>query len=85
MKRTAIATGYIFTQEIDVSTKNWKNLIIMYEHLIGGQYKDEDGEIYTFFGLVHTEEDYYFGMTAQGGIKLISCVATPEMAGLKRI
>jgi len=58
---------------------NWEQLIKECEGLYGGLYKDRDGAFHRFFGLVHTDEDYYYGMTRlSGGMRLLSCVASFE-------
>lgn len=55
---------------------NWRNIIGECEHLIGKRFKDRNGVQYTFFGIVHGEDDYYYGMCKKGGtgMILLTCV-----------
>jgi hypothetical protein len=54
---------------------NWRLLVNEYQHLFGRQYIDDHGGTFTFFGLVHSEDDYYFGMCGPGvPLRLLSCV-----------
>lgn len=60
---------------------NWRNLVKEYESLIGRQYKNGNNA-YTFFGLVWSDDDFYFGMLGKGGkLSLLSCAGTPESFG----
>lgn len=68
-----------------MSSDNWNRIVGKYGSLIGRQYKDEKGKVYSFFGLVHGDDDFYFGMAAQGDLRLLSCVGTPETMGLELI
>ena len=64
---------------------NWKFLVEKYEKLLNTHYKDNNGEVYTFFGLVHASDDYYFGMSEYKTKKvmLLSCVCDIEDHGFK--
>ena len=59
--------------------ENWKKIVTEYEEFIGRQYKN-DGHIYIFFGLVHAEDDYYYGMMKldDNTLRLLSCVGDIE-------
>lgn len=60
---------------------NWQSLVCKYDHLIGKKFRDKrTGDIYTFFGLVHGDDDYYYGMCRKYGQGLIlsSCVGRLE-------
>lgn len=63
---------------------NWERLISKYENFVGKQYRDiRNGKIYTFFGLVHSDDDYYYGMCRVGELQLHSCVFSIETGGLE--
>lgn len=64
---------------------NWRILVKKYEKLLNTQYKDGAGKVYTFFGLVHASDDYYFGMSENSTKKrvLLSCVGDIEDFGFK--
>lgn len=66
---------------------NWRTLVAQYRDLIGREYKDSKGKEYTFFGLVDGDDDYYYGMAPKdgSGVKLLSCVGSPEGFGYKLI
>jgi len=59
---------------------NWRNIVNENEHLIGRRFKDHLGRKYSFFGIVHGGDDYYYGMSRIGnkGITLLSCVGDFE-------
>lgn len=59
---------------------NWIKLVEKYEQDIGKLYRSEDGEIYKFFGLVHGDDDFYYGLmeVKTGKPFLVSCVAALE-------
>lgn len=63
----------------------WNQLVEEYEPLIGAQYRCGE-HTYTFFGLVHGGDDYYYGMWQHGTGKceLLSCVGAPESFGYFR-
>jgi len=66
---------------------NWRILVEKYEKLLNTQYESCHGDVYTFFGLVHASDDYYFGMTENSTKKLIllSCVGDIEGHGFTLI
>jgi len=62
---------------------NWSLLIKEYDHLIGKKFVNK-GEDYTFFGLVHGSDDYYYGMCDNNNqILLISCVGDLNTYGFE--
>jgi len=63
---------------------NWITLVKEYEPLTGRLYLN-DGFLYKFFGLVHGDDDYYYGMSrvSDGQVRLLSCVGSPEGFGYK--
>jgi len=45
-------------------------------------YKDEQGKLYRLFGVVHAEDDYYYGlMDDKGKLTLATCVGSLETNG----
>ncbi len=62
---------------------NWNLLIRECEGLYDRTFTYSDGNEYLFFGLVHTDEDYYYGMKRRGTneILLLSCVGDFETHG----
>lgn len=65
--------------------KNWKRLVMECENLLGKQYRDNKGHFYTFFGLVHSNDDYYYGMWRPGEMNLLSCVGSMETHGFELV
>ena len=56
---------------------NWRAIVKHYEPKIGFRYKDNRGVEYVFFGLVHAEDDYYYGlMSDDGKVRLATCVGS---------
>ena len=66
---------------------NWRAILKEVESLIGRDFLEErTGIVWRFFGLVHGDDDYYFGMyhsTGPGAGKLClsSCVGSLETNG----
>ena len=59
---------------------NWTLIVKEYYPKIGFRYKDHSGVEYLFFGLVHAEDDYYYGlMSNDGKMRLATCVSGLEM------
>lgn len=58
---------------------NWTLIVKEYWPKLGFQYKDNDGNEYEFFGLVHAEDDYYYGlMRKDRTVILATCVGGLE-------
>lgn len=59
---------------------NWTLIVKEYEPKINFMYKDDRGVRYTFFGLVHAEDDYYYGLMDcdTGRVRLATCVGGLE-------
>ena len=55
---------------------NWRAIVKETEHLIRRYYKRlRDDVVFHFFGIVHADDDYYYGMWNKSeGLLLISCV-----------
>lgn len=66
----------------DAADKNWSDLVHDWEPLIGRTYIHEDGREFTFIGLLHGQDDFYFVMWREGEpIRLLTCVGVPEQMG----
>src|SRR5688572_11773526 len=56
---------------------NWTLILNKYAPKFNFQYRDRQGKEYTFFGLVHAEDDLYYGMMdRKGKVTLASCVGS---------
>ena len=64
---------------------NWRAIVRDAEPLIDQRYADENGDVWTFFGLVHASDDYYYGMTGPKGLQLLSCAGSLNSYGFERI
>ena len=57
---------------------NWTLILKEYYPKFDFQYKDHDGNVYSFFGLVHAEDDLYYGLVQRQGtgrpLILATCV-----------
>ena len=60
---------------------NWANLVKKYDPLIGDRYLDEKGVEYSFIGLLHGLDDFYFVMWREKTVRLLTCVGVPEQMG----
>lgn len=60
---------------------NWRAIVAETEKLIGRKYRGHDGKKYTFFGIVHGGDDYYYGLHRAGKLRLLSCVGSIEGHG----
>ncbi|PCJ26744.1 MAG: hypothetical protein COA94_04925 [Rickettsiales bacterium] len=73
-----------------MSKKNWNDLVSKYDKLIGGEYTDDEGMLFTFVGLIHSDDDFYYGLIPKGGSEKgmlirLSCVCALESFGYDRI
>lgn len=55
---------------------NWRAIVKESGPKIGGSFRDSRGDVYTFFGVVHGGDDYYYGMFGDGKLRLLSCVGS---------
>lgn len=54
---------------------NWRAIVKEYGPKIGRKFVDGNGDEYTLFGIVHSDDDYYYGMRKKDGTCfLASCV-----------
>ena len=62
---------------------NWRAIVKDYAPLIGSWFVDDNGARHFFFGLVHGDDDYYYGMMREDKtVWLSSCVGGLEASGL---
>lgn len=65
---------------------NWDNITKEYKPLIGKFFISDKGVKNHFFGLVHADDDYYYGLVTKGGkLNLLSCVGSIENYGYELI
>lgn len=64
---------------------NWRAIVKETEPLIGKMFRDQRGDTYRFFGIVHGYDDYYYGMFGRGRLRLLSCVGSIEGHGFEQI
>lgn len=61
---------------------NWTLILNEYRPKFDFKYKDHQGHRYSFFGLVHAEDDLYYGLTSVDGkgkpLVLATCVGALE-------
>lgn len=62
---------------------NWRAIIKACDHLIGRHYRrDIDGTVWRFYGVVHADDDYYYGLFSRDQVpRLISCAGSIESCG----
>lgn len=63
---------------------NWRNIVAEYEAIPENkQFLDEEGNVFTLFGVVHSDDDYYYGMWdhKHNVLQLLSCVGSIENHG----
>ena len=61
---------------------NWREIIKGSEPLLGKRFCDEDGYSYTLIGVIHGDDDYYYGMVGDDGVLTqLSCVGSLETHG----
>lgn len=62
---------------------NWRKIVGEYQHLFDRKYKNEDGKVFIFYGILHGSDDYYYLMwnTEEKNMWLLSCVGHIESYG----
>lgn len=71
---------------------NWAKLVEKYEPLIGGIYLDVNEKEWTFIGLLHGQDDFYYVMWQEGvdppyyggRTRLLTCVGSLAGIGFTR-
>jgi len=73
--------------EIDqcICKGNWRAIVKETKDLIGKTFVDHLGDKFHFFGVVHGDDDYYYGMHGEKGLRLLSCVGSIEGHNFKLI
>lgn len=71
------------TKQSCICKGNLRAIVNETEHLFGKTYKDQHGDKHTFFGVVISEDDYYYGMHRHKDkqLSLLSCVGNIEGFG----
>ncbi len=66
---------------------NWRSIVNETEHLIDKLFRDNKGDEYRFFGIVHGSDDYYYGMYKGQNreLMLLSCVGSIEGHGYEPV
>lgn len=64
---------------------NWRAIVKKCEPLLGKRFTDHKGQLYSFFGVVHAEDDYFYGMSSIPGhvVVLLSCACDLDGFGFK--
>ena len=58
---------------------NWRLILSEVQEQLGKEFFDKDGKKVTLFGLVHGDDDYYYGTwSKETGYRLLSCVGNLE-------
>jgi len=62
---------------------NWRKIVAESEPFLNKNFIDRKGNEFIFFGVVHGNDDYYYGMWPVGDYKpvLLSCVGSIECHG----
>lgn len=61
---------------------NWRLIVKEAEPFLNEPFLDENGKQFIFFGIVHSKDDYYYGVIDQErNVKLLSCVGSLETHG----
>jgi len=61
---------------------NWRAIVKESQPLIDKRFTDHRGHEFSFFGVVHGGDDFYYGMwSKEHGMRLLSCVGSLEAHG----
>ena len=64
---------------------NWRKIVNSNHHLINRKFVSK-GKEYTFYGIIHGWDDYYYGMCGDGGGDLLlSCVGSIKEHGFELV
>jgi hypothetical protein len=76
------ASEYAVADPDCICRGNWRSIVKKAESMIGKQFLEErNGKVWRFFGVVHGDDDYYYGMSRPGELCLASCVGSLEVNG----
>jgi hypothetical protein len=64
---------------------NWREIVAETETMIGKEFVNEHDERFRLFGIVHADDDYYYGMHGESGMRLLSCVGNIESFGYRLV
>lgn len=83
----AAACGAIAAVAYPPANANWRSIVKECMPMLDRQFNDRDGVPHTFFGVVHGEDDYYYGMWNRQtrSLVLLSCVGSIEGHGFKPV
>lgn len=60
----------------------WQKIVRENDSQIGQWFNSHDHKLFRFFGIVHGDDDYYYGMwSKKDGLRLLSCVGSIEGHG----
>lgn len=64
----------------------WREIIRRNLPFLDKKFVDEQGKEWTFYGIVHGSDDYYYGMCDdEGRLALLSCVGSIASQGFRLI
>lgn len=71
-----------------ICTGNWRAIVKESEHLLDKRFVTDDGKVWSLFGFIHGEDDYYYGMwrigekeSSEPRLRMLSCVGSLEAHG----
>jgi hypothetical protein len=82
-KHYAIATSAPPSDADCICKGNWRAIVKEAEPMIGKEFRNTAGNTYRFFGVVHGEDDYYYGMADKNSVRLLSCVGSIDGHGYR--
>lgn len=63
---------------------NWRAIVKESEPYLGKKFTDRKRAEWTFFGVIHSDDDYYYGMWRKNGeLALLTCCGSLEAHGYK--
>ena len=64
---------------------NWRAIVKEMEPWLDKKFTDQHGQEWTFYGIVHGSDDYYYGVARAGETHLLSCVGALESYGYEPV
>lgn len=64
---------------------NWCAIVKEMEPWLDKKFTDQHGQEWTFYGIVHGSDDYYYGVARAGETHLLSCVGALESYGYEPV